>query len=256
MKKLMTLIGAVALLSSCSRYYINTVESTSVKKDQYTGEFKFENDSVAITYNFNGENDAPINIDIYNKLNEPLYINWQQSAIIYGDQATSYLGEKIKTEGVVALTSYHSSGSFRNPTNTNFSWTDGKISASTEVQKEISFIPPKSRIKKSPLKINPVKYGDIPESNFVKGDLERIQGPNASGKTAHFNAENTPMAFKSYITLFTMAGNTPKPVSLQQDFYISSLIKTSNDPKGMLLFDNKPGNVFFVSEASQTPKKL
>ncbi len=53
------------------------------------GDFVQENDTVRISYRFWGEN-APVTITIYNKLDEPLYVDWGRSALIIDDVATTY----------------------------------------------------------------------------------------------------------------------------------------------------------------------
>ncbi|HEX8607086.1 MAG TPA: hypothetical protein VF679_00445, partial [Pedobacter sp.] len=62
-------LSAVCFLSitSCSKYYISTLSSTNALKDERTGQFNIENDSVQVTYSFAGQN-APVKITVKNKL--------------------------------------------------------------------------------------------------------------------------------------------------------------------------------------------
>lgn len=64
------------LLTSCSKYQINMLSSTNAVKDEQTGVFNVENDSVKISYSFYGKN-APVSIQVFNKSDKPLYIDWQ-----------------------------------------------------------------------------------------------------------------------------------------------------------------------------------
>ena len=48
-------------------------------------EFVFENDSVRINYEFSGQN-FRVKYNIFNKLNKPLYINWDNSSVAINDE--------------------------------------------------------------------------------------------------------------------------------------------------------------------------
>ena len=92
MKRMLFVLSVVALfcMSSCSSYYYSVLESNdAVGEKNDDKDFVIENDSVCISYCFYGE-DAPISITVYNKMDEPLFVDWQRSALIIDDVATSY----------------------------------------------------------------------------------------------------------------------------------------------------------------------
>lgn len=242
MRKLIVLLSAFALLSSCSRYYINTLESPNTKKIEATGEFQFENDTLIITYNFHGM-DAPVSIDCYNKLNEPLYINWQKSALIKGDQAVSYMGKQVSFNGNLSGTSSKDIISGNSLNQRNY---DAKIIGAAALPEEISFIPPKSRIKKIPLKISGIDYKNIADTAYQRTFIPLNGTPGVWGKEVNFNPQNSPLNFKSYLTFYTEKENIQNNFSLHQDFYISNLIRTGTNPKGIVSLESKPGNVFYL----------
>lgn len=234
------LITSMAMLSSCARYYVNTLSSSNTKKEESTGRFIFENDSLTVVYNFYGK-DAQISLDVYNKLNEPLYLNWQQSALINGDKATSYMGETANISGQISSSTIKWSK--------DYSSSNSSLNASIDIPKEISFIPPKSRITKSTLKLAIINYKDIPDSLFSKTLLDVSQvATGIWAKKAQFDAGNSPMSFKSFLTFYTVKDNTPKSFWLQQDFYLSDLIKTGVNPTTITSLGNNPGNVFYLKE--------
>lgn len=249
MKKLFFLFGIAATLSSCSRYYVSTLESPNTTKVDSTGVFKFENDSLAVTYNFHGEQ-APISIEFYNKLNEPLYVNWKQSALIVGDKATSYSGDQITLSGNIsgrALESYYMP---------QYTYQESKLEGTASLPPTVSFIPPKSRITKLTLKLTGVDYKAIADSIYKKKLITMTDGYSLRVREADFKYANSPLTFKSYLTLYTMHENTPKSFSLQQEFYVSNVTKSSINPKSMLHVDNKPGNVFYESESTAYGKTM
>ena len=138
-EKLLLFCGLACLLASCSKYQINTVSSTTTKKDLNSGDFIFENDTLAIVYRFNGQN-APLRIQIKNKLNDPLYIDWKRSSLIVKDQAINYMGNKIKIDG-----SFESS---KDLLFSNLNYSTGTLDASATLPEESSFIPPHAMIDK------------------------------------------------------------------------------------------------------------
>jgi hypothetical protein len=73
------LIPCIIILSGCARYQYVFVDGHLNKNDKQ--EFIKDNDTVTINYTFKGEN-LPVTLTIYNKLNQPLYIDWDRSVVI------------------------------------------------------------------------------------------------------------------------------------------------------------------------------
>jgi hypothetical protein len=67
------------LLSGCSRIQYVFIDSHLNQNEKK--EFITENDTVLIKYSFAGE-DFPITLTIFNKLNQPLYIDWDRSVVV------------------------------------------------------------------------------------------------------------------------------------------------------------------------------
>ncbi|WP_316819504.1 hypothetical protein [Pedobacter gandavensis] len=254
MKNLMMFLSAALLLSSCSRYYVSTLQSSNAKKSEKTGVFTFENDTISVTYNFNGQN-APINIEFYNKLNEPIYIDWQKSALIKGDQAISFSGKKITFTGNFS----GSSTNFNNNSNNSFdvSYQAGNFNGNATLPEEISFIPPKSKMIKTPLKLaDKHNYKSLSDSLYQKSFIQLTDRAGVWGKSASFNELNSPLSFKSYLTMYTAQDHKRREFSLTQDFYLSALLKTYSHPKTMSELVNNPGNVFYNTERTGYAKTM
>lgn len=73
------LISCIIMLSGCARYQYVFVDGHLNKNDNQ--EFIKDNDTVTIKYTFKGEN-LPVTLTIYNKLNQPMYIDWDRSVVI------------------------------------------------------------------------------------------------------------------------------------------------------------------------------
>ena len=100
------------MLCSCSTYYYSTLSSTEglVEKDDF-GDFIYENDSVKVVYSFFGYN-LPIKILVINNSNQPLYVDWQRSALILNDMATNYKQNKVTFGGNIETNTLNFSRNF------------------------------------------------------------------------------------------------------------------------------------------------
>lgn len=239
MKKIAPLFATTAILwlaSSCSVYQINTISSTNTPQNEKTGDFVMENDSVKITYDFAGQN-APISIQIQNKLDQPLYLDWQRSALVYNDSAISYAGNDAIINANVSGAQYKYSNR----------WTvsGSNISGSVALPQFIEFIPPHAFIKKIPLLLTSVPFINIADSVFRDTVLLGREYP-ARAKKASFSFDNSPLVFSSYLTFFTGESERHN-VSYQQQFYISEMITTKINPEATVFSENQKTNLFYVS---------
>ena len=156
MRQFLPLTSIVFLFSSCATYQYMTVNSKNIAANDRR-EFIMENDSIRVKYNFNGE-DAPINVEVQNKLDKPLYIDWSRSALIINDKAISYVPSSVSISGSISA----STASWFRP-GTGSSFTNGSFSGSVGVPKDMDFIPPGAYKTKTPLGVTNVFY---PQDNF------------------------------------------------------------------------------------------
>lgn len=240
MKILPFFLSACALfLSSCSRYYVNTLSSSSAQIDQNTGGFKYENDSLLITYSFYGQN-APIHIEVQNKLNEPLYIDWSRSAVIINNRAVAYSGNKVSIRGSISGDSYSWSNSYRS--------LDGNLSATATLPEGVTFIPPKSSIDRVPLMLTNKGFDHLSDSVYrEKETLYPERGP-VKVRVASFSEENSPLRFQSYLTFYRGTNGGVRPSTYQHDFFVSKSIKTTASPENVAEYQNRSQNLFYTSK--------
>src|SRR5947209_4687068 len=107
-KNILLSVIVILSLTSCSIYQYATIESSTMNKNEKK-EFVTENDTLRLVYNFNGIN-APINITVQNKLNVPISIDWQRSALIVNDTAISYVPGTVNINGNFSGYSYRPVG--------------------------------------------------------------------------------------------------------------------------------------------------
>ncbi len=239
------LIFAALLFTSCSTYYVSVLNSPDLARDDQKGEYFFENDSIKITYNFFGEN-APISIRILNKLNQPLYIDWQRSALIIDSEATSFMGEHMDISGSIS-TSGTSSRITRDWTNTS---SRSSLDATAALPQSTSFIPPRSSVERTHLELQHVYYQNIPDSVYRRLQLAQLNGNTAPVRLGKFSEESSPLAMTSYLTLYTInqENERAQPMIFEQDFYVSEVMKMRTNPKNLLSYQNQDGDVFFFRE--------
>ncbi|WP_080904648.1 hypothetical protein [Parabacteroides sp. Marseille-P3160] len=240
------LLSCLVLLffaTSCSTYYYSRIDAVSqyqdIKNEQ--GDFVFENDTAQVTYRFDGEN-APVRISVYNKTNAPLYVDWKRSALIVDEKATSYWAENIHMDGRLSA----------DIINKNVSGTFG---GEVVLPKNLTFVPPYSKIEQSPLNLANFTFYKIPNEEYQKMALQTSVGEIVTVRSIEYAPSTTPFYFSSYLTIYTEGdrpGQLGDPIVFDQDFYISRLIKAGSiSPARYPDTWGKRGDTFYVKKSSQ-----
>src|SRR5262245_48114299 len=92
-------------LGSCTSYNYITMDSTEIPLGR-TKAFLWETDTISVSYNFSGEGGQMI-VTVFNKSNQPLFINWKKSAVIRDGMIVSLFNRNVMANGVIATDSYH-----------------------------------------------------------------------------------------------------------------------------------------------------
>jgi hypothetical protein len=250
MRKIVFLLILTASLSSCKSYFLSTINSPDLKQSGPAGIFNSENDSLKISYNFSGDN-SPLNVEIYNKLNEPVYVNWERSSLIVGDKAYSFFNNNMK---IVGQTS-GSSTTFRKTGNT---YMDGNLSATVRQSKSEDFIPPNAKVSRSLYVLADIKIDKIQDSTFKRIGLNYSDGTPGVvyAKEVRFSEADSPLKFRTYLTLSTLKNNSPVLFSYQHNFFVSSITKSFVNPNNLLEYTNNPGNVMVSTKMTGYGKTL
>lgn len=241
MKKTLYFLFTIILFSSCSSTYfystLNCFDERTIKAEN--GDFLLDNDSLWIAYSFNGEN-APVRITVFNKMNKPLYVDWSRSALIINDVAYPYTGESISMSGQ----SYNHEifGDMQGLTLTNFS-------GALELPKYVSFIPPKTMITQSKLRLN-ANFEGINKKAYKKGHMGDKDAVAVKVEHASFSGDDSPLAFRSYLTTYT---REDKPIVYEHEFYISNITKTKElSPKKLPGNFAERGDLFYTIKPADT----
>src|SRR3990170_4099458 len=89
MKKITIIVVLFALLTSCAKQFIQVFDIGTTNTQLKDGNYVFENDTLKITYSF-WASKGIMSFSIYNKLNKPVYIDWENSSVVYNDKTLNY----------------------------------------------------------------------------------------------------------------------------------------------------------------------
>lgn len=218
------------LCAACNTYQYITVSSPL--KAEHQQNFVFENDTVRLMYNFNGE-EGPVAITIFNKLPVPLYVDWAKSALIVGDTRKSYSNKGMSLSAEVSGSETHWLNYSSQIATINGILNSGEVSG---------FIPPKAQAKETLLTLNPTFFV-LPNSNTKKS--RRIEeGVNV--KYLSYQQGDSPFKFRSFFTLSTQPDLT-SPIYFDHVFWVSDVFQTTLAPKN---FQVKP-NRFHLKKVSE-----
>jgi hypothetical protein len=238
MREFLPFILLIIFISSCSHYQYVTIDASDLKRTDKQ-EFVEENDSVRIQYSFDGP-DAPINLIVENKTDAPIFIDWSRSALIINDKAISYMSNVVPIEGTF-------NGSAISWNHGDYAVSSGSISATATLPANISFIPPKSYINKTPMSVTN-QLMTAPDSAFHTERITLYDGYIVKVRHAVFTEQSSPLRFKSYLTI-TFGDQDSKTLAYQRSFYISEVYDTPTDPETFLL-NRARSDQFYVRESS------
>ncbi len=241
------LLLGLGLWSSCASYQISTIDVKADHTNLPANPFTFENDSVKITYNFKGYN-APLEISVWNKLSEPVYIDWGKSVLIFDDNSFSLTGDKISISGNLSGTIHNSyqgaKGYSQNTINQG-------INLSAFKPLSISFIAPKAIVKRKTIQVAGQMLENIPVKNMGYSYVNHHDGTMVTKvPTAKFNADDSPLKFKSYLTLYTSdrSDHIKNEMIYRKDFYVSEIKNTSTKPDKLSYYADKKSSVFYTGK--------
>lgn len=231
MKRIIMLLIGLLSLSSCKSYMVSTVASKNTIQSPETGKFNMTSDSLVISYSFSGPN-MPLNVEVFNKLNEPLFVDWERSALVIGETAYSFVDDKVHLSADVST--------YNNVLLEESRYYYSDVKGTAQTSKKQSFIPPNSKITKSIYALSNLNNVRLLKSAFKKVPMDSdVSVDPIKVAISSFDEDNSPFQFKCFITVFTLKDNLPKTAAYQHEFYISSIAKTSIDPSKIIMFKNQ-----------------
>ncbi len=242
MKKLVFQMIVILSLTSCSStYFYSTLDTSSKNTLKDTdGYFITKMDSLDIVHSFKGEN-APIMISVFNKSKQPIYVDWNRSAVIIDGIANGYNGS------IASIPESNIANTENNLFLSDNSYTNKNIGTSLPIPEGVSFIPPFSRINYQTLSLTNFGFEEIDNKVYQNKKMGDKDGYLSNVKVLDFSISNSPLKFRSYLTLYR---DPALALIVDEEFYMSNLIKTKDiTPSSMhsSIFDK--GNMFYIRVA-------
>ncbi len=199
----------ILILTSCTSYQFASL-SSNLPKSQYN-DFFYENDSVQIVYSFEGSN-CDLNIDIFNKLDIPIFINWNRSAFVINGKSHTLNPDY--------------NGFYGSSLTSNYVINDDGTKTESFHPNQFEFVPPKSQISISKQSIISSNFLNTSTSESSKRIIVNDNESTPVYANEHtFSVQDTPIKFRSYIT-YTEAPQSKNSHSIESFFWISGVFKT------------------------------
>lgn len=201
LKQIPLLFSVIISLSSCVSYqYVTLTSNTPVQED---GKFKLESDSINIIYSF--YNFGYLKLEIENKSDQLLYVDWEKSSIIIDKESIPMISDKEYFEGSTSTYSQSISVDF-----------DGTIYKNPTIR----YLPPNTHIVQN----FPLDFARfITPEQLQSGIFTNVQS-GGSGKSYAFDEETTPLKFQTYLYIGSDEGG--KSMIQEQNFWTQTVFQT------------------------------
>lgn len=254
MRNLLYLFVFAALLlglSACSSYYYSMLNSNDPSGRRMREVILCRKTIRYVSLIVSGERTPPVTITIYNKLDEPLYVDWGRSALIIDDVATTYDPKVASVRGESSSVASGSSFHWSDRSSSGWSYSEGSFSGDVSLPKGVEFIPPHSKLVNTPLQLANFPFNEIPKEEYVKEQMTTKANTTVNIRVKDFTEEDSPLRFRSYLTLFA-GGTNGKPLkhsSFERNFYLAKLIKVGDvAPQYFDEGQQQSGDFFYVKE--------
>jgi hypothetical protein len=221
MKNLLSLIVITLVLSGCAKKYIQVFETKSTNTEKQADFFVYETDTLKITYSFWAEKGV-LSFAVYNKLDQPIYIDWKKSSFIDNSNKLNYWVDEERSNSIKYFGSYFYDGPLLK-TGYSISESIGISSASKIKIERITFIPPKSNYYRSQFYLLPVhsyKFGlNTPDSTVQRNDKPKKETIIYS---KDFQKKNSPLTFRNFLT-FSLSEEFKNEFFIDNNFYLSNM---------------------------------
>lgn len=205
------LLFALTLNSCHTTFYYAQLNTSNpyVEKDS-KGNFVVNSDSIKIIYSFSGEN-APLKINVFNKMKRSLFIDWNSSFFYIGDNPDNriILGDYIKDYKVLE-------------------------------------IKPFSGKERDLFELSGLKFDELDKDSFKKQEIKLSNNMTGKFKTVDFDEMTTPLYMKSSLSIH-IESYSNEPIFYEHDFYINKVTDAgSTEPHSILAISNEQGDVFYT----------
>jgi hypothetical protein len=249
----------LALLSSCTKAFIQVFDTEATQNLGDENGFIYETDTVKITYAFWAEKGL-MSFTIYKELNKPIYIDWKKSAFINNDLKMDYWIDEVLTNITGQYRSYYYAFPLAS-SSVSIGANKGVQSASANTIKpeKITFIPPKSKYNRKQFYLYPVNYYKFDDTASPL-EVNRNDKPTKTTKifAIGFSYDTTPLKFRNYLAI-QFSENSEQVFFIDNEFYLKFVCEmdkrhfngkcTGYDKDGCKIYERpyRKGTSFYIS---------
>ena len=206
-------------VSSCHTYVQVLKVDANLPKEEY-GFYYFDNDTIRITYSFWHERGL-LTFAVQNKLNIPVYLDWQKSSMVYNSLVRHYW-----TEGGHPWHTVIPHERVLNPFFGAYNFGEERLGMeryfSPIHHEKNTLIPPGSGVIQGVFLLyrNPIR---LPLQTAYK-NVPRNDSPNRKTDVyeATFTIGNSPLVFRNFL-VFSLSKNSGNPIIVDNTFHIQSV---------------------------------
>src|SRR5690606_8104982 len=119
-----------------------------------------------------------------------------------------------------------------------------------------TFIPPNSGIETTVQVFEHEFFKNLSDSLYKETDYLSTSQGTVKVKAGNFDSSNTPLAFRTYLTLYTQDRQKNTPFSFDKSFFVSKSIKTSGKPQNFFEYSQPSADVFYNSSTTAYGKTM
>ena len=213
---------------SCSSSYVQIFETTCRNElIQNEENFTYENDSVKITYSF-WENKGRMSFVVYNKLKNPLYIDWKKSSYISNTLKINYWDDVTTTNSVETIQTFGVANNLLSIRNYYISNSIGISSSASSKPERITFIPPNSNYYRTQFSLLPIKELKVKDYQSIQKQSITNKSKTVKAFEKSVSKENSPLIFRNFITL-SYNENFTNEFYVDNEFYVSKIMKVNSN---------------------------
>lgn len=216
------LFAGIFLLASCSQYQYVTLNS-EVRLTRDRG-FLWENDTVSVQYFFSGRN-CPVTINVYNKLSQPLYVYWNNSAVVFRD------GTRLRL--------WNDNVEIKSKQKVGKRIKEVKTKVTKGTREAVSVIPPMGHVSERPISLTSAFV--MPLLLKFKEHIPEGDSDNAKAEKFNYKRDESPFIFRFMLSLST--ADVSRPIHLDHLFWASNIVLTMLNSSSVPEADNR----FYVS---------
>ena len=183
-----------------------------------------------------------MSVTVFNKSNQPLYINWKKSAVINDGMTVSLFNRNVIANGVMSTDSYL----VGNNQTAGYS----QFSVTFDLPEGIEFLPPQSGLSKTVITLQEISANSTAIPAIVEQEkIRAADGMVSKFRQVHYEDEYSPLRFKTYITL-ALGKNAENEFSVQHSFYAKEVVQSTTEPELFSMYQAN-GNQFYIRQGVQ-----